>query len=321
MKDDIREYARIGLVHHMLHPGCMEDPDDHERTLGSFAGRGDIETFDCCLPYGDERRARLIPIIRNCGKEDVAFAAHLFPFRKLSFAEPNPNERAQVRMIVKDMVDCAAAIGATGFVFPSGRPPPAEASPAHYAAFADFCRWLSGELEPHGITALLEPFDTDVDKKFLYGSTRACVELIESLRPGVPNLGIELDLAHLPLMGETFEEAIRTVAPYLKRVHLGNCVFSDESHPLYGDKHPPIGVEGGEIDVPEVAGILRCLLEAGYLGREERGCLVMEMTPWPGFHVGTEKDRTYRPGKTVEETVADSFERLGAAWREVVPGR
>ena len=303
---DIRNYARIGLVHHMLYPRCMEDPDDHVRTLEAFVEREDIETFDCCIPYGEERRKRLFPAIRECGKEEVAFAIHLFPLRELSLSPLPPHQQAQVRMIIEDMIEQAVAIGATGFIFGAGAPSPQEATDAHFVTFADFCRWLCGELKPHGITAMLEPFDTRIDKKFLYGSTEACIELIESLRPEVDNMGIELDMAHVPLMGETFEHAIRTTAPYLKRVHLGNCVLQDPAHPLYGDTHPPIGYPGGEIDVQEVEEILRLLLEVGFLSQKQRRGLILEMTPWPG--------------RTVEETVSDAMSRLQAAWDRVREG-
>jgi sugar phosphate isomerase/epimerase len=303
MTDDIRSHARLGLVHHMLHPDCGENPMEHVRTLLALARRTDIETLDCCLPYGAAARAELIPALLRCGKTDITFATHFFPLRRFSFCAPSPIAQGQARLIVSDMVACAAAIGATGFIFASGGPAPASASPDHHAAFADFARWLCRELKPHGIVAMLEPFDTEIDKKFLYGSTASCVEVIESLRPDVDNLGIELDVAHLPLMGEDFEPAIRTVAPWLERVHLGNCVLRDREHPLYGDTHPPVGLPGGEIDVPEITDILRALLDVGFLNTRRRGNLVVEMTPWPG--------------KTTEETITDSFGRLEAAWRDV----
>lgn len=299
----ITQYARLGLVHHMLYPDCGEHPEEHVPTLKALAGRADIETLDCCLPYEPEARAELVPCLRACGKADLTFATHFFPLRKLSFCTPSRTEQAQARLVVRDMVAQAVAIGATGFIFASGGPTPSQASPAHRAAFADFCRWLCGQLRPHGITALLEPFDTTIDKRFLYGSTAECVALIEGLRPDVDNLGIELDMAHVPLMGETFETAIRTVAPYLQRVHLGNCVLRDTAHPRYGDTHPPMGFPGGEIDVPELAGILSLLRDVGFLSREQRGNLVIEMTPWPG--------------RSVDETIADSLERLDRAWRTV----
>lgn len=303
MTGDIREYARLGLVHHMLYPRCTADPDYHVRTLREFVERDDIETFDYCFPPDPRLRVEAIPAVRDCGKTNIAYATHLFPFKRLSFCLPGPDERAEAWALAEDMIDAAVVGGAEYFVFASGGPTPAEAGAAHREAFRDFCIRLCSRLKPHGILALLEPFDTTVDKKYLYGSTRDCVDVIESLRSGTGNLGIELDLAHVPLMGESFEQAIRTTAPHLERVHLGNCVLRNTDHPLYGDTHPPIGIDGGEIDVPEVAEILGLLLEIGFLDRDRRGSLVVEMTPWPG--------------RGVEETVRDSFERLAKAWDRV----
>ncbi|MCF7854865.1 MAG: sugar phosphate isomerase/epimerase [Candidatus Pacebacteria bacterium] len=303
MKQSITHYSRLGLVHHMLYPDCGEHPDEHVATLKALATRDDIETFDCCLPYDETARTELVPCLRACGKTNITFATHFFPLRKLSLATTSVTEQAQVRMIVRDMIEQAAAIGATGFIFASGGPQPAEATPAHHTAFAEFCRWLCKELKPHGITALLEPFDMDIDKKFLYGSTDQCVALIESLEPEVDNLGIELDVAHVPLMGESFAHAIHTVAPQLARVHLGNCVLGDRNNPRYGDTHPPVGFPGGEIDIPELSRILELLLEIGFLNAKKRGDLVIEMTPWPGW--------------TVDKTIDDNFRRLHSAWEQV----
>jgi hypothetical protein len=162
-------------------------------------------------------------------------------------------------------------------------------------------RGLCGELKPIGMEAMLEQFDMTIDKKFLYGPTVECVRLIESLQPTVDNLSIELDMAHVPLMGETFAHAIRTVAPYLSRVHLGNCVLRDKHHPRYGDTHPPIGYEAGEIDVPQVAEIFRLLREVGFLSKAHRGDVLLETTPWPG--------------KSVEETLVDNWGRIEKAWQ------
>lgn len=304
MQKSLNQFARLGMVHHMLYPACMTDPDDHVRTLTQFVQRNDIETFDCCLPYGQQRQEQLIKAIRCCGKTDIVFATHLYPARKISFASPLSQDQAQARMIVEDLIRQAVAIGASGFIFPSCGPRPSQATSENYAAFADFLKWLCPLLASHGMTAQLEPFDMEIDKCFLYGPTAKCVDLIESLRPEISNLRIELDVAHLPLMGEDITEAIHTVAPYLSRVHLGNCVLKDKSHPRYGDTHPPVGYEAGEIDIPELVIALTALLEVGFLNEENRGSLLLEMTPWPG--------------KTAEETVADSMRRLHKAW-ELVP--
>ena len=299
MKDNIREYAKLGLVHHMLYPKCMEDADYHADTLLDFVKRTDIETLDCCIPFGEKRRKQLIKKVKNCGKE-IAYALHMFPQGKISLSSLDLVEIGLIRLVIKDQIDMAAAIGANCFVFVSGADVPDNRLKAK-ESFKDFCRWFCCMLKPHGIIALLEPFDRDIDKKFLYGPINECVELLDIMSKEVDNLGIELDFGHLPLMGEDFRYTIKTSAKYIKRVHLGNCILKNKNNPLYGDKHPPIGIEEGEIDIPEIAVILESLLEIEYLKKEKRNPLVLEMIPFPG--------------KTVEFTISNTIRRLEEAWK------
>jgi|LSQX01.3.fsa_nt_gb sugar phosphate isomerase/epimerase len=301
MNKPINNYAKLGLVHHLLYPECMNDADNHVATLKEFTKRTDIEAYDCCLPYGKERREELIPIIKNSGK-DVSYALHLFPCRKISLASLDIQEQAIARLVIKDQIEMAAKIGATGFVFVSGADLP-DNRPAAQEAFKDFCRWFCNELKPYNITALLEPFDQTIDKKYLYGPIDSCVELVEEISKEYDNIGIELDVAHLPLMFEDFESAIMRCGEHIKRVHLGNCVLKDKNHPLYGDYHPPMEFEGGEIGLPELVIILESLFKCGFLSETNRKPLIMEMTPFPG--------------KDVEYTVDRTMNLLARAWKEV----
>lgn len=296
----IEKYAKLGLVHHLLYPKCTVDRDDHIETLSKFVEREDIEALDCCIPYGEDyRNSGIIEKVKNCGK-DVGYALHLFPARKISLSSLDIQEQEMTKLVIKDQIDMAAAIGSTGFVFVSGADVP-DNRPAAQEAFKEFCRWFCKELKKHNVDALLEPFDRTIDKKFLYGPIDDCVKLMDELyEEGITNIGIELDMAHLPLMYEDFESSIERCAPYLKRIHLGNCVLKDTTHPLYGDMHPPMGLEGGEIDTPELARILRKLYEVGYLDENNRKPLIMEMQPFPG--------------KSVEYTVEESYRRLNEAW-------
>ena len=302
MNDDIREYAKLGLVHHLLYPECSDAPEIHVKTLMKFIKRTDIETFDCCLPYGKKYREQLITAIRECGKS-CCFAIHFYPLRNLPLAVKTPANNAQTWMIIDDMIEQAVSIGAEGFIFGAGTPSYYDAKPEDFAAFDNFCNILCDKLKPHNITAMLEPFDMDIDKKFLYGPINDCVKLAGRIISQHDNFGFELDMAHLPLMREDFTSAIKRTAPYLKRIHLGNCVLKDKTNPRWGDTHPPIGFDAGEIDMPELKVILRGLLDCGYLERNNRGNLLVEMTPFPG--------------KSVNFTVEDNFKRLEKAWKNL----
>lgn len=301
MTTNIRRYAKLGLVHHLLYPACTCDAQYHADTLEPFVARDDIEAIDCCLPFGQTLRQRLIPAVKSCGK-DVAYALHLFPARKLSLASTDMIEQQVARYIIADQIAMAAAIGATGFVFVSGADVPDNRTLAR-AAFTDFCKWFCDELAEYNITALLEPFDRTIDKKYLYGPIDDCIQLVDDIRRERSNMAIELDIAHLPLMFEDFESAIERCGDRIARVHLGNCVLKDTTHPLYGDKHPPMGLEGGEIDIKQLTTVLRALKKVGFLSKEFRKPLIMEMTPFPG--------------RTPEYTVDKTKQLLDTAWAAV----
>lgn len=298
MKGNIREYAKLGLVHHLLYPRCTTDAQYHADTLEAFVARDDIEALDCCLPYGEAYRKRLAPIVRDCGK-DVAYALHLFPARKISLASPDVQEQNLARYVIADQIEMAAAVGATGFVFPSGADVPDD-RPAARQAFYAFCQWFCSQLQPHNITALLEPFDREIDKKYLYGPIDECVALIDKVRETHANIAIELDMAHLPLMGEDFTSSILRCGNRIHRVHLGNCVLRNKAHPLYGDKHPPMNLPEGEIGKEQLTTVLRALLQSGFLDKNARKPLIMEMTPFPD--------------KSPEYTIQKTMELLDDAW-------
>lgn len=302
MKADLKDYAALGLVHHMLYSGCLTDAKAHADTLLGVSEMEEFETFDCFVPYGDSHRRELIRNIARTRKE-IVYALHSYPSRKLALASPSLLEQEITRLIVRDQIDMAAAIGAAGFIFPSGLDFPEDRDRAKMRLL-EFTRWFCNELGRYSIMAMLEPFDRDIDKKFLLGPSEECAAFVQSLhREGIQNLAIELDMAHVPLMGESFAQAIRTVSPYLSRVHLGNCILQDPSHEWYGDYHPPIGFAGGEIDTEQLAGILQELLAVGYLSKQNRGALVLEMVPFPG--------------RSEQYTIQDNLQRLYEAWKLV----
>ena len=301
MNQPLEQFATVGLVHHLFYPDCVRDPAGHADSLEQFIERRDMQTYDLAVPYDPALRRRLIPKIRAAAERmaDTAYAIHLFPMRKISLGTTNGQERDLVKLILRDQIEVAAAVGASKFVFISG-PSDAQVDRAKsWAAFADMCKWLCDALRPHQITAVVEMFDTDVDKKFMCGHSAECVDMIQSLRPNTDNLGILLDVAHIRLLGEPLDEAIRTCAPCLERVHFGNCVLKDKADHYYGDLHPPIGYAGGEIDVPELTVALRALKEVGYLRPDRRGSILTEFQPVAG--------------KSLDEWVADNHRRVNEA--------
>lgn len=302
MPSPIRDVAKIGFAHHMLYPAVTRDAGLLCKTLLDFCQWPGLETLDCCLPYEQPYLDQLIPALRRCGKS-ICFACHYYPLRTLPLAARSAAQHAQCWWIMDRLIEQAAAIGAEYFLLGAGKPAFPDACPEDFQAFDAFCHELCAKLQPHGITALLEPFDYSIDKCFLYGPIDDCIRLADRILKHHDNFGFCLDMAHLPLMQEDVANAIRRSAPYTRRVHLGNCVLRDKQHPAYGDMHPPMGLPGGEIDVPELTLILRELVRSGYLSTSRRRELVLEITPFPEL--------------SPEASAADNLARLDQAWAAI----
>ena len=151
---------------------------------------------------------------------------------------------------------------------------------------------------------LLEQFDrVPYGKNCLIGPTVEAVEIVE--RTNRPNLGLMVDLSHLPLLDETAEQALGSAREHLRHVHIGNCVKRNPDHPVHGDEHPRFGIPEGENGVPELKEFLQELFKIGYLkeGKPDLPAVSFEVKPMKG--------------ESSELVIADSKAALRRAWAEV----
>ncbi len=302
MKEPLRNYAKIGVSHHFFFP-CKDDPQYHLETLPRVLQREDLECIDLTIPYGEPFRSTAIELIKASGKT-IIYNGYLMPTAKIPLCTTSPTERAQILMLAKDQVDAAYEAGCTWFMQSVGADPGLENRAKAFDALGIYIEDLSQYMASKGHMAfLVELMDRNVHKRSLCGPTGETIEFLRDLKERVPNVGVVADMGHIPLMEETFLQVFTSTSEFLRHVHLGNCILKERSHPLWGAMHPPIGLEGGEIDVPELAEVLRILLNIGYLNREKRGTLSLEIRPFPGM--------------TPEETLDDNIGRINQAWEMI----
>jgi sugar phosphate isomerase/epimerase len=302
MRTPLTNHARLGLTLNSLFP-AKHDPKRHLESLPFVLDRNDIEVVDLTLPYGREVRSRAIELVKASGK-DTVYNGYLMPTPLIPLGTSSATERAQLLLLARDQVDVACEIGSLYFMQSVGRDPGDKGRHLAFEGLGEYITELNAYIKSKsGMAFLIELMDRNVDKKSLCGPSAEVIAFINSLRKQVPDLGVVLDLNHLLLMGEPLPEVLDRCRGYMKHFHLGNCILKDRAHPLWGGAHPPIGIEGGEIDVPQLAELFRLLLELGYLDSAARGTMSLEIVPFPG--------------RSVEETVTDNLNRLHEAWRAV----
>ena len=279
----MRPSYRLGINHHLLHPDSADDPAVHEATLAECLALPGFDAIDAHCVGDAAQREREAAMIRRSGRS-VVYNTPLLS--ALPGCDPNAvDERTieRTRAAALPHLDAAAACEAHLVNVASGANPPPERRADAWRGWIDFLAWYGGEADDRGMRLVIEPFDQSIGKNLLIGPTADAVRSVENVHAlGVTNVGLMVDMGHLPIMGESFEHALVRSAPYLWHVHLGSAVIRDPSHPWYGDCHPPLGIPEGEHDVADLAEFLRELVRVGYFAAGQVA-LTLEMRPYAGL--------------------------------------
>lgn len=276
MKDSLHSYMKVGIVWFMAFPDASIDSI---KTIAEDEFFGSIEI----KPFPADTREKVAKILAT-SKLDVGYAAQaLLLGEKLDLNSSSPQQRELAVSKIKSAVDEAFFFGAKKFAVLSGPSPAAdERSKARELLIDSLVQTCDYAKSKGDLGIVLEIFDRDIDKKCLIGPTKEAVQVASTIRKQHPNFGLMIDLSHLPLMGESSDYALNAAKDYLTHIHIGNCVLKDKNHPVYGDKHPPFGIAGGENDVEEVRLFLKVLMDIGYLGEGKQNVVAFEVKPLDG---------------------------------------
>lgn len=301
-RGDWRNYLRLGINHHLLYPAVFESTIEHRDTIGRLLDMPQFDVVDMFVPEDGELLRYEADLVRRSGKS-IVYNCPLMTGLGRNPHSPDAAVREATQYEVQRHVDRARQLGASTMVVASGADPGSHARAAQTELFISYLTRLCQYAAPD-IELLIEPFDRSIGKCLLIGPTTEAVDVVKRVRRnGAANIGLLVDMGHVPLMNETFSEAVRTAAPYMKHIHLGSCVMRNEQDPLYGDMHPPWGYAGGENDVPELAAFLQELMDCDYLHEGGRRTVTFEMRPYPG--------------KSEEESIALFFKKWNEAWRKL----
>jgi len=304
MNDPIKDYCKIGIVHPMLWKDCIK-------------GEGDLSSVNTILddPYFDAiemtrindpaARRSVAGWIKASGKA-VAFAGQpVLLTQGLDINHLDEAERRKAAQGAIGVIQQAYEIGAKGFALVSGKNVAADDKEKAMGQLLKSLHEIAAELKNLGdIPLVIETFDQlAYGKNRLIGSHKDAAKVAKEMRESFSGFGLMIDLSHLPLQGETPQQAWEDAGEYVVHAHIGNCVMDKPGHPMNGDEHPPLCDPDGCNGVPELAEYLRVLLEGGYLNKTTRPFLSFEVCIYGDW--------------TREALIQQSKETLNAAWASV----
>lgn len=280
MKESMHKYMKVGLIHFVAYPICINGDGPIEETLNKIALDDYFDAVEITWIKDKKTKDKVKKIIETSYLE-VAYDAHprlLTP--GLNINDTDEEGRLKAVLTIKEGIDEAYEIGAKSLAFLSGKYEESKKEEAYDSLIKstkEICKYAKSK---GNLMIIHEIFDYNVDKKSLVGPVDIAKRYAEEIRKEYENFGLMVDLSHLPLLGETAEKSILPIKEFLVHAHMGNCVVKDPSFPAYGDNHPRFGFPGGENDINELVEYLRVLMLIGFLNEERRPIISFEVKPY-----------------------------------------
>lgn len=288
----------VSLVHAMAYPGpgstnsVIRGEADEEYILSSIKKVVEDPYFGAIEVTGIKDltiRKKAAEILIN-SKKTVIFSAQpvqlshkedMVAETDISSVDNKEREFALARIF--RLIDEAYEYGAEGFAFVSGkdvkdksqRPMAYNALIASINEMCEYSEAKAKELGRKSLNMILEQFDRIPEAGFknqLVGPSIEAIELVRQLRYVYhrSNFGLMYDLSHMLIIKDESGKAetpdvLKSLAPYLMHVHVGNCVV-DKEDKKYGDSHVRFDYENGAVTKDMLADFVRVLQEIGYKG-------------------------------------------------------
>lgn len=303
MKDAIHNYCRMGIVLSMAYPECTTSEEAYLSSLKKILVDPFFQVVELgTLPFGSiEEKVVSMVDVAHC---DMTFSGHSLLFsKKLNINSLDENERQAAVLLLKQGIDQAYFWGCEGFQFLS-RQYEVGKEEAYLQQLVRSTKELCSYAKRKGDMQIsLEVFDHTIDKKSLLGPASLVKRYAEEVCKDYDNFGIMVDCSHIPMIGESIDEAIDPVKGHINHVHVGNTFISDQGHPSYGDNHPRFGFPGSENDTRYLSAFLQKMKDIGYLSEGGENILSFEVKP--------------QGGEDSDLVVANAKRTLLSAWKKV----
>lgn len=275
----------LGVNHQFLFPEAISDKKTHTETLKALSSHSGIDALDCWIWRNEDNEEAKILV--DSGKVINYNIGDRFGEEIALPSSKNEKDRQRAYSLMMREIEYALKVDSKKIIFGSGPDDPDDRKGA-IERFKELILRVSSQL-PKDVQLSFEPTDRDIDKYFLFGPLDETVDFIKSLKSEGANIGLLIDMCHVPLMYETLESALKKGKDVLNHVHLGNCLLRDKSSPFYGDKHIPWNYPESEYAEEDGVSFIRALKNIGYL---KNGATVsFEMRPYAGSSPAESLDR------------------------------
>lgn len=288
MTESWRDTMDIGLVQFMAYPIIKDEGPIIESA--EYLARDDFwDVLEVRRSEQPGLHAKLKAIADQAGMKIGLGAQPGLLLNGLSLNDQDEDGRRAAIDEVKKSIDAAYEMDARIVACLTGKDPADDQREKELELLVDslmqLCKYSQDNAQDYVAWVSVETFDHDTDKACLLGPTERAAEVMDRVKAeGVFNVGLTIDLSHIPMLREDYAETLSFAGDHLIHIHVGNCVCADESLPGYGDNHPRFGYPGSENGVEELKTFLEALTYSGYFRSEAptgKPVVTFEVKPMP----------------------------------------
>ena len=280
MNEPLCKYMKVGLIHFMAYPSTIRGEGPILETIRKIAVDDYFTAIEITTIKDKEVRTQVKKMLDSSHMRIAYGGQPRLLTTGLNINDLNEEGRQKALENLKEGIDEAYEMGASGFAFLSGKYTDDKKEEAYQAlvnSTKELCTYAANK---GNMKIALEVFDYDIDKKSLIGPAPLALRFAKEIRAKHDNFGLMVDLSHIPMIHETIEESLLPIKDYIIHAHIGNCVIKSPDLPGYGDLHPRFGFPNGENDVEQVTEFLRLLLKIGFLNEKNPPIVSFEVKPF-----------------------------------------
>ena len=282
---NFQEMVRFGFSPTMLYPQAFEEDDTLYAAYLAARELPEMEALESFLPHDESKRKRMIAILKETGKVLNYNTPGYFQIDgEFNCCSDDPAVREHAWEEMRRHLDHAGEAESPLFIVTGCADRGEDMRDELKKRYAEFFLRLCRDAEQYPVRILLEPIERHRFKRLIFGPTAECAAFIREMRAdGAANSGLMMDIAHLPLMDETMEQAVRDCGEIgFEHVHLGNAVFAEDDR-FYGHTHPPLNIMNGVFSQEDLERQFRLMGECGLIAEgKSRASISLEVKPYPG---------------------------------------
>lgn len=295
------------LVVSTLFPETLHDGEALANKIKQLAKESFYNTVEFYYEGQPQKNEQVRNALQEQKMESVFLAGFPLKSRALDLGAIASDERQEAMDCARRSIDLAYYYGSKKMLVLSGKHRDNEEDNRRtfehlVASLTELCEYAEQKATDYVLTLTLEYFNNKGEPYLLVGPSAMAAELAKRVKQKCSNFELTFDLSHALQLGEDPQKTLRDILTHVNHIHLANCVTKDSSSPLYGDKHPPFNIEGGDVYTEDLLRFMKEIRQSGVLAHDPIiGVEVITRPEWNADELYRESTRLFK--ETIAQTV------------------